>query len=82
MGCLYRQLEGILIAVRKTSIAIDDDLLRRAAEVLGTDGLKATVDGALHEVIAADARRRFAQRLRTMNGIDLDRPDVMAGAWR
>jgi Arc/MetJ family transcription regulator len=68
--------------MRKTTLAIDDELVRRAAEVLGTDGLKATVDGALHEVIAAEARRRFTERLRTMKGLDLDQPDVMAGAWR
>jgi Arc/MetJ family transcription regulator len=67
--------------VRKTTLSVDDDLIRRAADVLGTVGLKDTVDGALREILAADARRRFAERLRDMRGVDLDRPDVMAGAW-
>lgn len=68
--------------MRKTTITVDDDLVQRAAEVLGTGGLRATVDAALQEVIAADARRRFVDRLRAMKGIDLDQPDIMAGAWR
>jgi len=67
--------------VRKTTLSVDDDLIRRAADVLGTVGLKDTVDGALREILAADARRRFAERLRDMRGVDLDRPEVMAGAW-
>ena len=68
--------------MRKTTLTIDDDLVRRAANVLGTGGLKATVDAALQEVVAADARRRFVERLRVMRGLDLDQPDIMAGAWR
>lgn len=67
--------------MRKTTLSVDDDLIRRAADVLGTVGLKDTVDGALREILAADARRRFAERLRDMRGVDLDRPEVMAGAW-
>lgn len=68
--------------MRKTTLSVDDELIDRVSLVLGTHGLKATIDGALYEVIAADARRRFALRLRTMQGLDLDRPEVMAGAWR
>lgn len=68
--------------VRKTTLEVDEGLLRRAQEVLGTRGLKATVHRAFEEVLAADARRRTVQQLREMDGLDLDRPDVMAGAWR
>lgn len=68
--------------MRKTTLAVDEELLRRASAVLGTTGLKATVDRALEEVVAADGRRRFAERLRTMRGLDLDDPKVMDAAWR
>ncbi|MBV9526020.1 MAG: type II toxin-antitoxin system VapB family antitoxin [Candidatus Dormibacteraeota bacterium] len=63
-------------------MAIDEGLARQAGELLGTCTLKETIDSALREVVAADARRRFVDRLRDMRGMDLDQPDVMAGAWR
>jgi Arc/MetJ family transcription regulator len=69
-------------AVRKTTLEVDEALFRRAREVLGTRGLKATVHRAFEEVLAADARRRAVRQLRELDGLDLDRPDVMAGAWR
>ena len=68
--------------MRKTTLVVDEALLRRASAVLGTSGLKATVDRALEEVVAADTRRRLAQRLREMRGLDLDDPQVMDAAWR
>lgn len=68
--------------MRKTTIEIDDDLVARASAVLGTHGLKATVDGALKDVVAREARMRLVERLRTMDGLDLDDEQVMAGAWR
>ena len=42
---------------------VDKELVARASAVLGTRGLKATVQRALKEVIALDARRRFVERL-------------------
>jgi Arc/MetJ family transcription regulator len=66
----------------RTTIEIDEELFRRASQVLGTRGLKATVHRAFQEVLASDARRRAIRQLREMDGLDLDRPDVMAGAWR
>lgn len=68
--------------MRKTTIEIDDDLVARASAVLGTRGLKATVDAALNEVVAREARMRLVERLRTMDGLDLDDDEVMACAWR
>lgn len=68
--------------MRKTTLEIDETLFERASQVLGTQGLKATVRRAFEEVLAADARRRAIQQLREMDGLDLDRPDIMAGAWR
>ena len=69
-------------AMHKTTLDIDEDLLARASAILGTRGLKATVQRALEEVVAREARRRFAERLQAMEGLELDDPDVMAGAWR
>jgi hypothetical protein len=61
---------------------VDEALFKSVREVLGTRGLKATVHRSFVEVLAADARRRAIRQLRDMEELDLDRPDVMAGAWR
>jgi hypothetical protein len=68
--------------VHKTTLVIDDAKLERARELLGTKGIRDTIDRALDEVIALDMRRRFADRLRAMEGLDLDDSDVMDRAWR
>jgi Arc/MetJ family transcription regulator len=68
--------------VRKTTLDVDDDLVDQAARILGTSGLKATVDRALREVIAREARERLIEQLKVMDGLDLDKPDVMERAWR
>ena len=56
---------------------------RRAASgstsaILGTRGLKATVQGALEEIVAREARLRLLERLRTMDSLDLNDAEVMA----
>jgi Arc/MetJ family transcription regulator len=68
--------------MKKTTLVVDDALLERAQGVLGTRGLKATVDRALLDVIEHDARRRVVAQLQAMDGLDLDREDIMAKAWR
>lgn len=68
--------------MHKTTLVIDEAKLRRVRKLLGTKGIRDTIDRALDEVLALEARRRLVERLRTMKGLDLDRPDVMAGAWR
>jgi Arc/MetJ family transcription regulator len=68
--------------VRKTTLDVDDDLVDQAARILGTSGLKATVDRALRDVIAREARERLIEQLKVMDGLDLDKPDVMEQAWR
>lgn len=70
------------MAVRKTTIAIDEEKLERAKEELGTKGIRDTVEAALEEVLVAAARRRSIEQLRTMDGLDLDDPEVMKQAWR
>lgn len=68
-------------SMRKTTLVIDDALVEQARQVLGTRGLKDTVDRALEEVIAVHARRAFVRRLETQDGLDLDNVDVMRRAW-
>jgi hypothetical protein len=68
--------------MHKTTLVIDDAKLRRVRKLLGTTGIKNTIDRALDEVIALDARRRLAEKLRNMDGMDLHDPRVMAAAWR
>ncbi len=41
----------------KTSVEVDQDIVREAAEILGTQTLRATIDAALREVV--HARRRL-----------------------
>lgn len=56
--------------MRRTSLEIDEERLARAQRVLGTKGVKDTIDRALEEVLRADLRRRLADRVRTGEGID------------
>jgi len=49
---------------------------------LGTRTLKDTIDGAFDAVLSGIARQRLTQRLRQMDGSELDDPAVMEGAWR
>ena len=68
--------------MRKTTLEFDEEQFARAQRVLGTRGLKATVARAFEEMLALDARRRAVEQLQQMDGLDLDDPEVMAGAWR
>lgn len=66
----------------KTTIELDQQLLRDAQEALGTRGLKATVERALEEVVIRERRRQAIEQLRTLDGLDLDKPEVMTQAWK
>jgi len=63
-------------------VDIDEDLLREATTILGATTMKEAVNRALEAVVVTDRRHRHAQRLTSMKGLDLDDPEVMAGAWR
>lgn len=65
----------------KKLVDIDEERLARARDVLGASTMKQAVNEALDEVVRLADRRAHALRLATMDGLDLDRPDVMAGAW-
>jgi Arc/MetJ family transcription regulator len=55
---------------RRTTIEVDDELLRRAQEALGTSGLKDTVEKAFREAIRRNLREGLAVRIETGAGID------------
>jgi Arc/MetJ family transcription regulator len=67
--------------MRKTTLIIDDELIEQARRVLGTRGIKDTIDRALEEVVVADARRALMRRLASQDGLDLGNEDVMRRAW-
>ncbi len=69
-------------AKRKTSFEVDFAKVQSAKEILGTRTLTETVDAALDEVIKLQQRRRLVEMLFTPGRLQLDDPDVMAGAWR
>jgi Arc/MetJ family transcription regulator len=66
----------------RTLIDIDDALLLQAQQVLGTDTKKDTVNSALAEVVALQARRNFLAAARGGAFADLADPDVRGEAWR
>ena len=68
---------------RKTTIQIDDALLAKARQVLGTRGLKDTVDKALTQVVRTGRRRDLANQLETGEGLDFDQETRRAARqWR
>ena len=70
------------MAFRKTSVEIDQALLERARDALGTSTLKETIEEAFLEVLRERARRDEVVALGDMRGMDLDNPEIMAKAWR
>jgi Arc/MetJ family transcription regulator len=69
--------------MHKTTLLIDDRKIARVRRLLGTKGIRDTVEGALDEVIAIRARRRAIEQLRTMEGLDEDvLRNVRREAWR
>lgn len=64
----------------RTSIELDEDRLVQVRRVLGTTGIKDTVEGAFDAVLRADLRRRLARRVRDGEGVD--RGDPVLGASR
>ena len=72
----------MFMSYRKTSVEIDDSLFERAKEILATRTVKETIDHAFREVLCQEARRREVLELTSMNSLDLDDEEIMAGAWR
>lgn len=64
------------------TVEVDDELVAQASAALGTPGGEPTVRRALEEAVARAARLRHIERLKTLEGLDLDNLEVMARAWR
>ncbi len=70
---------GYIERVRRTTLDIDDDMLGKARAILGTRGIKDTVDEALREVVRVEAGRRLIARYK--DNEDFGNPEVMERAW-
>jgi Arc/MetJ family transcription regulator len=66
----------------KTLIDLDEDLLARTQEILGTTTKKDTVNAAMRDVVRRAMAREFLAMARAGALKDLADPDVMAQAWR
>jgi Arc/MetJ family transcription regulator len=67
------------MAVKRTTLDIDEEMLDKAREILGTRGIRDTVDEALREIVRREAGRRLIARLQENE--DLRNPEIMAKAW-
>jgi len=70
------------MAIKKTALLIDEELVRQVKEILGTATTTETISEAMREVIRVRGRARHLERLHRREGTDIDDPEVMHGAWR
>jgi Arc/MetJ family transcription regulator len=70
---------GYTESVRRTTLDIDEDMLSQARKILGTRGVKDTVDEALREVVRRQAGERIVAWLKENQ--DLQDPEIMERAW-
>ena len=66
---------------RRIVVEIDPDLVDAAKPVLGTTTIRDTIDAALREVVRSQAVRDHLGDMHTLDGLDLDDPEVMVRAW-
>jgi Arc/MetJ family transcription regulator len=70
---------GYIDGVRRTTLDIDEDMLCKAREILGTRGVKDTVNEALLEVVRVEAGKRLIARYK--DNEDFGNPEIMERAW-
>jgi Arc/MetJ family transcription regulator len=70
---------GYPFAMRRTTVEIDEDMLSKARKILGTKGVKDTVDEALREIVRREAGKRIIKWLKENE--DLANPEIMEHAW-
>lgn len=70
------------MGTRKTSVEIDEELLCEAKRILSTSTVRETVEESFREVVRKEARQQEIEALSSMEGMDLDDPEVMDEAWR
>ncbi len=64
----------------KTSVEVDQDIVRQAAAILGTKTLRATIDAALREVVHAKRRIELVALLSQEGRFDFDLAQQAWGA--
>ncbi len=69
------------MAIKKTALMVDQELVRQVQEILGTSTTSETLAEAMREVIRVRGRARHLERLHRRE-LDLHDPEVMRGAWR
>jgi hypothetical protein len=72
----------VATATKTTTIEINTGKFDSVKEILGTATLRETVERSFDEVIARAAREKSIEQLQHMDGLDLDKPEVMKKAWR
>ncbi len=70
------------MSTRKTSVEINEELLRHVRQILATTTVRETIEQAFREVVRAEARREEVRALAGMNGMDLADSEIMERAWR
>ena len=70
------------MAIKKTALLLDQDLVAQVREMLGTKTTTETLTEAMRELIRVRGRARGLERLRRRQGLDLDDAEVMQGSWR
>jgi Arc/MetJ family transcription regulator len=69
------------MAMRKTLVKIDEELLAEARQALGTSSIVDTVNRSLKEVVALAARRRALELERRLSESIDDPDDERRRAW-
>ncbi len=70
------------VDMHRTTINLDQKKLSKVRRLLGTTGIKDTVERAFDEILAMDLRKRAVERLIKMDGLELGDPTITASAWR
>lgn len=68
--------------MHRTTINLDQKKLSKVRRLLGTTGIKDTVERAFDEILAMDLRKRAVERLIKMDGLELGDPTITDSAWR
>ncbi len=63
----------------KTSVEVDQDIAREAADILGTSTLRATIDAALREVVYARRRLELIALFSQDGRFDFDATEQASG---
>ncbi len=66
--------------VSKTSVEVDQDIVRQAAAILGTRTLRETIDAALRDVVNASRRLELIALLSEEGRFDFDAASAAWGA--